>query len=87
MRHIETHVGDIHLAQLALIIACGIVAVSLWPRSRLKLSSALRIERMLSSRNPFLAAIAIEAWSLTTGLLNSFSTYFFGSKPACRLCR
>jgi len=56
MRHIETHVGDIHLAQLALIIACGIVAVSLWPGSRLKRSSASRIlrdflYRGLESRN------------------------------------
>jgi predicted MFS family arabinose efflux permease len=63
------------LKQGALLIACGITALALWPASHLRLAQAPAAEKKLYPRNPFvfrfLAAMAV--WSLAT---SAFSPFF-----------
>ena len=63
------------LKQGALLVACGIVALALWPASRLRLAPVPAPEKKLYPRNPlvfrFLAAVAV--WSLAT---TAFSPFF-----------
>jgi len=63
------------LKQAALLVACGIIALGLWPASRLRLAPVPPREKNLYPHTPFLfrflAAMAV--WSLAT---NAFSPFF-----------
>jgi len=62
------------LKQGALLVACGIVALALWPVSRLRFASVPAGEKKLYPRNPFvfrfLAAMAV--WSLAAAAFSPF---------------
>src|SRR5262249_9185530 len=65
--------------QTALIAACGIMGLSLWPAVRLRFLSAPNRERVSYPRGPFigrfLAAVAL--WNLALGAVNPvFNAYF-----------
>jgi MFS family permease len=67
------------LKQAALLAACGVVALALWPASRLRFASVPGPEKKLYPRNPFvfrfLAAMAV--WSLVTGAFAPFYNAYF----------
>ena len=65
--------------EVALLIACGIVALATWPASQLKFTSAPAYEKRFFPRNPFVFRFlpAIAVWSLVTGAFSPFfNTYF-----------
>ena len=65
--------------QMALLIACAIVALAIWPASHLKLISTSASEKRFFPRSPFLVRFlpAMAAWSLVTGAFSPFfNTYF-----------
>lgn len=68
-----------HLKQAALLTASGVVALALWPASRLRFASAPAPEKKVYPRNPFvfrfLAALAV--WSLVTGAFSPFYNAYF----------
>jgi MFS family permease len=68
-----------HAMQLALLIACGIVGLGLFPVARLTLPAIAAREKKLYSRNPFLLRflLAIALWSLVTGSLGPFFNIYF----------
>ena len=65
--------------QAALLMACGIVLLGLWPISRLRLEARPMAERKLYPRNPFLWRFlpAMAAWSLVTGAFSPFFNAYF----------
>ncbi len=67
------------LKQAALLTACGVVALALWPASRLRFASVPAPEKKLYPRNPFvlrlLAALAV--WHLVTGAFSPFYNAYF----------
>jgi MFS family permease len=64
-----------HTNRAALLISCGIIALGMWPLSRLKFQSAPIRERKTWVRNPFLFRFlpVIAIWSLVT---NAFAPFF-----------
>ncbi|MFZ0882642.1 MAG: MFS transporter [Candidatus Acidiferrales bacterium] len=75
----ELSAEPVHLKQVALLIACGITAIALWPMSRLHFSATPAAEKRLYPRSPFLfrflAAIAV--WALVTGSFSPFFNAYF----------
>jgi predicted MFS family arabinose efflux permease len=65
--------------RLALLIACGITALGLWPLSRLTFGSAPPPEKKLRVRNPFLYRFlpVIALWSVVTGAFSPFFNIYF----------
>jgi len=65
--------------RLALLIACGITALGLWPLSRLTFGSAPAPEKKLRVRNPFLFRFlpVIALWSVVTGAFSPFFNIYF----------
>jgi MFS family permease len=72
-------VSSLHSMQLALWIACAIVALGLIPVSYLRLTSTAARDRKVYPRNPFLLRylLAIALWSLVTGSLGPFFNIYF----------
>jgi predicted MFS family arabinose efflux permease len=69
----------LQLKQAALLIACGITAIALWPASRLRFASTPALEKKLYPRNPFLFRFlpAIAIWALVTGSFSPFFNAYF----------
>jgi hypothetical protein len=65
--------------QLALLVACAIVAVGLIPLSRVRFASLPPSEKKLYPRNPFIwrFLLALAVWSLVTGSLSPLSNVYF----------
>ncbi len=65
--------------RLALLIACGITALGLWPLSRITFGSAPAPEKKLRVRNPFLYRFlpVIALWSVVTGAFSPFFNIYF----------
>lgn len=65
---------SVQLKQISLLIACGVVALGLWPISRLRFSAPLVRERKIFPRNPFLLRFlpAIAVWGLVIGAFSPF---------------
>jgi predicted MFS family arabinose efflux permease len=76
---IEPSGSAIHAKQVALLVGCAVVALGLWPVSRLRFSSFPVRERKLYPRNPFLLRFlpAIAIWSLVTGSFSPFFNAYF----------
>jgi predicted MFS family arabinose efflux permease len=74
LMHIGPSVTSLRAKQLALLIACGIVAIAAVPISRLRFDSAPAPEKKLYPRNPFLLRYlpAIALWSLAVGAFSPF---------------
>jgi MFS family permease len=70
-----TAVAITHTNRVALLISSGIIALGMWPLSRLKFHSAPIRERKTWVRNPFLFRFlpVIAIWSLVT---NAFAPFF-----------
>jgi predicted MFS family arabinose efflux permease len=77
--HMSSLVTAVRAKQIALLIGCGIAALSAWPAFRLKFAPVPVLERMSYPRNPFLfrflAAIAV--WTLVTGSFSPFYNAYF----------
>ena len=78
LSRIGTPVADLHAKQLALLVACGMMAIAAWPVSRLHFTSAPTEERKLYSRNPFLLRYlpAVAVWSLAIGAFGPFANAY-----------
>lgn len=65
--------------QLALLVACAVVAVGLIPLSRVRFPSLPPSEKKLYPRNPFIwrFLLALAVWSLVTGSLSPLSNVYF----------
>lgn len=68
--------------RLALLAACGIVLLALWPLSRVKFIPLEPKERKLHRPSPLVMRflIAMAAWNLGTGALNPFFNVFFARR-------
>jgi MFS family permease len=68
-----------HTNRSALLISCGIIALGMWPLSRLKFSSAPAHEKKNWAHNPFLYRFlpVIAIWSLVTGAFSPFFNVYF----------
>jgi MFS family permease len=68
-----------HLKQLALLTACGIVALAIWPASRLRFAPTPAPESKLYRSSPFLLRYlpAMGVWSLVTGAFSPFFNVYF----------
>ncbi len=68
-----------HTNRSALLISCGIIALGMWPLSRLKFSSAPAHEKKNRVHNPFLYRFlpVIAIWSLVTGAFSPFFNVYF----------
>jgi MFS family permease len=78
LSRIGTPAADLHAKQLALLVACGMMAIAVWPVSRLHFTSAPTEERKLYSRNPILLRYlpAIAVWSLALGAFGPFANAY-----------
>jgi predicted MFS family arabinose efflux permease len=74
LMHAGPGVTPLRAKQLALLIACGVVAIAAWPIARLRFESAPVPEKRLYPRNPFLLRYlpAIAFWSLAVGAFSPF---------------
>jgi predicted MFS family arabinose efflux permease len=74
LSHIRPSASNVELKQMSLLIACGIVALGLWPISRLRFSTNPVRETKVFPRNSFLFRFlpAIAVWSLVTGAFSPF---------------
>jgi len=65
--------------EIALLLACGIIALALLPASRLRLDSNAICERKTYTWNPFLLRflVAMAIWSVAVGSFSPFSTVYF----------
>jgi hypothetical protein len=65
--------------QMALLISCGIVALGLFPLSRLQIAPIADAGKMLYLRNPFLWRFlpALALWSLVTGSFSPLANVYF----------
>lgn len=79
LAHLGPDVTAVRAKQLALLIACGIVAQGAWAIARLRFTSAPAMERKLYPRNPFLLRYlpAIALWSLAVGAFSPFFNVYF----------
>lgn len=78
LSRIGTPAADLHAKQLALLVACGMMAIAAWPVSRLHFTSAPTKEKKLYLRNPFLLRYlpAIAVWSLALGAFGPFANAY-----------
>ncbi|MGB6391825.1 MAG: MFS transporter [Candidatus Acidiferrales bacterium] len=76
---IEPWASPARTKQFALLVSCGIMALALWPISRLRLIRPPRPERKMYSLTPFLRRYlpAIAVWSLVTGAFAPFFALYF----------
>jgi predicted MFS family arabinose efflux permease len=65
--------------QLALLIACAMMALAMWPIAGLHFASAPAVEKRFYPRNPFLLRYlpAIALWSLAVGAFAPFFNVYF----------
>ncbi len=79
LAHFGPAVTAVRAKQLALLIACGIVALGAWPIARLRLASAPAPEKTLYPRNPFLLRYlpAVALWTLAVGAFSPFFNVYF----------
>jgi predicted MFS family arabinose efflux permease len=77
--HLKPVLSITQAKQLALLLACAIVAFGLFPASRLMFPVELVKERRLYPRNPFLLRFlpAVALWSLVTGSLSPLANVYF----------
>jgi MFS family permease len=68
-----------HIKRSALLIACGITALALWPTSHLRFKPTPDPEKKTYRLNPFLLRFlpAIAVWSLVTGAFSPFASLYF----------
>jgi MFS family permease len=69
----------VDLKRSALLIACGITALAVWPTSRLRFARTPDSEKRSYRLNPFLLRFlpAIALWSLVTGAFSPFASVYF----------
>jgi predicted MFS family arabinose efflux permease len=74
LARVQPSASDVHLKQVSLLIACGIVVLGLWPISRLRFGKNPASEKKIVPRNRFLLRFlpAIAVWSLVTGAFSPF---------------
>jgi MFS family permease len=74
LARIGPSVTPVHAKQLALLIACGMVVVAIWPIACLRFASAPAPEKKFYPRSPFLLRYlpAIALWSLAIGAFSPF---------------
>jgi MFS family permease len=74
-----TSIAMVHSNRVALLIACGITALAMWPLSRLTFRAAPRPEKKARIYNPFLFRFlpVIAVWSLVTGAFSPFFNVYF----------
>jgi predicted MFS family arabinose efflux permease len=74
LAHIGSSITPLRAKQCALLIACGIMALAVWPISRLHFEVAPSREKRLYPKNPFLLRYlpAIALWSLAVGAFSPF---------------
>lgn len=79
LAHITPLVAPIRVKQEALLIACAITALAIWPASYLRFAPTPAPEKKIYVRNPFLLRFlpAIAAWSLVTGAFGPFFNVYF----------
>lgn len=79
LAQIGPSVSAVRAKQLALLIACGMVALATWPIACLQFASAPATERKFYPRNPFLLRYlpAIALWSLAVGAFAPFFNVYF----------
>jgi MFS family permease len=79
LAHVSPLMTAVRAKQIALLIGCGITALSAWPAFRLKFAPAPVREKVSYPCNPFLfrflAAIAV--WTLVTGSFSPFYNVYF----------
>jgi predicted MFS family arabinose efflux permease len=75
----EPSATPIHLKQMALFIACGIMIIALWPASHLRFASSLAPDRKIFPRSQFLARFltATAIWAMVTGSFSPFFNVYF----------
>ena len=68
-----------HLKQLALLTACGIMALAIWPAARLRFAPTPAPERKRYRMSPFLLRYlpAMGVWSLVAGAFSPFFNVYF----------
>jgi MFS family permease len=72
--------SEIASYRIALLIGCGIVLLSLWPLSRVKMLAAAEVSQRKPHRpSPVVVRflIAMLVWNIGTGVFNPFSSVFF----------
>jgi predicted MFS family arabinose efflux permease len=76
---LQPHAAPAELKRGAIIVACAIMLVALWPTLRLRLAPVPAAERKLYPRNPFLLRYlpAIGMWALVTGSFSPFFNVYF----------
>jgi len=74
VERLQPHASTVELKRISLLIACAIVAIGLWPVSRLKFASFRSDRKWTLPRNPFLLRflVVIGVWSLVTGAFSPF---------------
>jgi MFS family permease len=79
LAHLGPGLTSMRAKQIALLIACGIVALGAWPIARLRFRAAPAAEKKLYPRNPFLLRYlpAIGLWSLAVGAFSPFFNVYF----------
>ncbi len=89
LARIEPSATPAHLKQTALLMASGIVAIALWPISRLNFTRVAAPERRTYARNPFVLRflIAIGVWSLVTGAFSPFFNVYFARNMQMPIAR
>jgi MFS family permease len=72
-------VTAVRAKQLALLIACGVMALALWPLSRLRFTVPATREKKLYPRSPFLLRYlpVIAVWSFAVGCFSPFFSVYF----------
>ena len=76
---LEPSAALVHQNQVALLVACGISAIALWPASHLRFTSVPAKVHKLYPRNPFLLRYlpAVAVWALVTGSFSPFFNVYF----------
>ncbi|WP_263366665.1 MFS transporter [Edaphobacter bradus] len=66
-------------AQIVLLLSCGIVALGIWPATRLRFVRATATQRLRPALSPFLLRYlpAIFVWSLVTGSFSPLANVYF----------
>ena len=77
--HLRPVINVSEAKQLALVLGCAIVALGLWPVSRLQFPSTTNMQATVYPRNPFLWRFlpAVVLWSLVTGSLSPLANVYF----------
>lgn len=79
LAHVGPAVTVVRAKQLALLIACGLIALATLPISRLRFASAPARERKFYPRSPFLVRylMVIALWSFAVGAFSPFFNVYF----------